>query len=310
MLKCVSKYESLQILAEIHEGICGAYQSGIKMRWLIHRYGYFWPSVLKDCIEYAQGCEPYQRHGPIPRILAAELSSIIRPWPFRGWVVDLIGKVRPNSRKKNSFVMVATNYFTKWVKAKAYKDVNEHDVIQFYKDMIIHRFGLPETITVDNGQVFNSSRVKAFAQDHGIKLLNSTPYYAQANGQAESTNKIITNNIRKVVDNNPTCWDELLSEVFWAYRTSKRLSINITPYSLVYGHDTVIPVEITVKSLRVARQNQLSHVDYESAMLALLYDINEQQIAALNSIIIQKKKVALAYNKRIKPKSFSVGDMV
>jgi hypothetical protein len=56
----------------------------------------------------------------------------------------------------------------------------------------------------------------------------------------------------------------------------------------------LIPVEITVKSLRVARQNQLSHVDYESAMLALLYDINEQQIAALNSIMIQKKKVALA----------------
>ncbi len=42
------------------------------------------------------------------------------------------------------------NYFTKWVKAKAYKDVIEHDVIQFYKDMIIHRFGLPQTITVDN----------------------------------------------------------------------------------------------------------------------------------------------------------------
>jgi hypothetical protein len=72
----------------------------------------------------------------------------------------------------------------------------------------------------------------------------------------------------------------------------------------------VIPVEITVKSLRVARQNQLSHVDYESAMLAKLDDIDEQQIAALNSIMIQKKKVALAYNKRIKTRSFSVGDMV
>ncbi len=78
----------------------------------------------------------------------------------------------------------------------------------------------------------------------------------------------------------------------------------------MYGHDAVIPVEITVKSLRVARQNQLSHVDYESAMLAELDDIDEQQIAALNSIMIQKKKVALAYNKRIKPRSFSVGDMV
>ena len=174
-------------------------------------------------------------------------------------------------------MIVATDYFTKWLEAKAYKNVTKYEVIQFYKDMIIHRFGLPQTITVDNGLALNGSRVLAFAQDHGIKICNSTPYYAQANGQAESTNKIIKNNIRKVVDNNPTCWDELLSEVLWAYRTSKRLSINTTPYSLVYGHDAVIPVEITVKSLRVARQNQLSHVDYESAMLAELDDIDEQQ---------------------------------
>jgi hypothetical protein len=150
LLKCVSKYESLKVLAEVHEGICGAHQSGVKMRWLIHRYGYFWPSVLKDCIEYAifghQGCESCQRHGPIPRIPAVELSSIIKPWPFRGWAVDLIGKVRPTSKKKNNFVIVATNYFTKWVEAKAYKNVTEHGVIQFYKDKIIHRFGLPQSL--------------------------------------------------------------------------------------------------------------------------------------------------------------------
>ena len=88
------------------------------------------------------------------------------------------------------------------------------------------------------------------------------------------------------------------------------LSINTTPYSLVYGHDAVIPIEITIRSLRVAKQNQLSHIDYESAMLVELDDIDEKQIAALNSIMIQKKKVATAYNKRIKPKSFSIGDMV
>jgi hypothetical protein len=174
LLKCVSKYESLQVLAEVHEGICGAHQSRVKMRWLIHRYGYFWPSVLKDCIEYAEGCESSQRHGPIPRIPATELSLIIKPWPFRGWAVDLIGKVKPTSKKKNSFVIVATDYFTKWVEAKAYKNVTEYEVIQFYKDMIIHRFGLPQTITIDNGLPLNGSRVLAFAQDHGIKICNST----------------------------------------------------------------------------------------------------------------------------------------
>ena len=182
LLKCVSKYDSLQVLAEVHEGICGAHQSGVKMRWLIHRYGYFWLSVLKDCIEYVQGYESCQRHGPIPRIPAAELSSIIKPWPFRGGAVDLIGKVRPTSKKKNNFVIVTTDYFIKWVEAKAYKNVIEYEVIQFYKDMIIHRFGLPQTITVDNRLALNDSRVLAFAQDHGIKICNSTPYYAQANG--------------------------------------------------------------------------------------------------------------------------------
>ncbi len=116
--------------------------------------------------------------------------------------------------------------------------MNESDEIQFLKDMIFHRFGLPKSITVDNGLIFDGARIhlakkhrariQAFAQEHGIEILNSTPYFAQANGQAESTNKIIKNNLRKVIDNNPTSWDELLFEVFWAYRNLKRLSINTT----------------------------------------------------------------------------------
>ena len=141
--------------------------------------------------------------------------------------------------------------------------------------MMIHRFGLPQSITVDNGMVFNGSRILAFAQEYGIKILNSTPYYAQTNGQAKSTNKIIKANLRKVINNIPSNCDELFSEILWAYRTSKRLSINTIPFSLVYGHDTVLPVKLTVQSLRVAKQNQLSHIDYESAMMAEMDDLDE-----------------------------------
>ena len=96
--------------------------------------------------------------------------------------MDLIRKVRSTSKKKNCFVIVATDYFTKSVKAKAYKDVTKYDVIKFLKETIVYRFGLPQSITVDNEKAFNGSRVLAFAQKYGIKILNSTPYYAQANG--------------------------------------------------------------------------------------------------------------------------------
>ncbi len=122
--------------------------------------------------------------------------------------------------------------------------------------------------------------------------------------------KIIKANLRKVINNNPSNCDELLSEILWAYRTSKRLSINTTPFSLVYGHDTVLPVKLTVQSLRVAKQNQLSHIDYESAMMAEMDDLDEAQVAALNSIILQKQKVIESYNQRIRPKTFAIRDLV
>ena len=101
-----------------------------------------------------------------------------------------------------------------------------------------------------------------------------------------------------------------MSEVLWAYQTSKRLSINTTHFSLVYGHDAVLPIEIIVQSLRMAKQNQLSHIDYESAMMAEMDDLDEVQVSALNSIILRKQKVIKSYNRRIRPKNFAIGDLV
>lgn len=72
--KCLDKKESMLVMAEVHEGICGAHQAGIKMRWLIRRHGYYWPSMKADCIQYAKGCEACQRHGPI--LIGYQLLSL------------------------------------------------------------------------------------------------------------------------------------------------------------------------------------------------------------------------------------------
>ena len=80
--------------------------------------------------------------------------------------MDLIGKVGPTSEKKNCFVIVATYYFTKCVEVKAYKDVIENDVIRFIKEMMIHQFGLPQNITVDNGMVFRLGLAPCYHVDN------------------------------------------------------------------------------------------------------------------------------------------------
>ncbi|GKV04468.1 hypothetical protein SLEP1_g16622 [Rubroshorea leprosula] len=84
LLRCLGPDESFQMLSNVHDGICGAHQVGIRMRWLIRKHGFFWPSVLKDCIAYAKGCKSCQIHGPLQRVPASELNSIVKPWPFRG----------------------------------------------------------------------------------------------------------------------------------------------------------------------------------------------------------------------------------
>ena len=88
-------------------------------------------------------------------------------------------------------MLVATDYFTKWTEAVPLKNMTHKEVIEFITDHIIHRFDIPQTLTTDQGTSFISKEVHAFAESYKIKLLNSSPYYAQANGQAESSNKTL-----------------------------------------------------------------------------------------------------------------------
>ncbi|XP_059658640.1 uncharacterized protein LOC132304962 [Cornus florida] len=175
---------------------------------------------------------------------------------------------------------------------------------------IIHRFGIPETLVSDNATVFRATDVLQFGHNMNIHMSTSTPYYAQANGQAESSNKILIEIIEKMIKDKPRRWHETLSEALWAYRNSKRTGTGVTPYMLTYGHDAVLPMEMKVKSARVAFQNNLTPADYTQAMLVELKDLDEFRRDALDHIIAHKKKVMRIYNKRVKPKSFAEEDLV
>jgi hypothetical protein len=156
--------------------------------------------MLEDCFEYYKGCQDCQKFGNIQRVPASALNPIIKPWPFRGWGIDLIGQINPPSSKGHKFVLLAIDYFTKWVEAISLKKVTSENMVEFVKEHIIYRFGIPQTITTDQGAQFVSLEFREFAESMGIKLFNSSPYYAQANGQAEASNKIMIKLIQKKID--------------------------------------------------------------------------------------------------------------
>jgi hypothetical protein len=97
-----------------------------------------------------------------------------------------------------------------------------------------------------------SKEVREFAELYRVKLLNSSPYYAHANGQAESSNRTFINLLTNKMSDNPKHWHKILSGALWAHRISKHSATKVSPFELVYGQEAVLPVEISLNAVRFA----------------------------------------------------------
>jgi hypothetical protein len=149
LLKCLGEEQAKVAVWEAHYRICGAHQSAYKMDWLLRRAGFYWPTMLDDCIKYQKGCEAYQRFGNIQLTPTGIMNSTVKSWPFRGWGLDFIGKIHHGSSKGHQFILVATDYFTKWTNAIPLRNMTHQEVISFVQEHIIYRFGVPQTLTTD-----------------------------------------------------------------------------------------------------------------------------------------------------------------
>lgn len=133
--------------------------------------------------------------------------SVVSPWPFARWGLDIIGKLLTVKGGK-CFVLLTTDYFTNWVEAEAYSNVTTNDMINFIWKYIICRFRVPKSLTMDNGTQFNNFKIKIFCVMYGIKVNYSTVYHPQANGMAKVTNKIIVDNIQRNLEDKSRRWLE------------------------------------------------------------------------------------------------------
>jgi hypothetical protein len=235
---------------------------------------------------------------------AATLHPTIKPWSFRGWGLDFIGQIHPSSSKGHRFMLAAMDYFTKWTEAVPSKNMTHKEVIEFITEHIIHRFSIPQTLTTDQGTSFTSSQVREFADSYKIKLLNSSPYFDQANGQAESSNKTWIKLIKKKIEENPRRWHGVLSEALWAHHISRHGATKVTPFELVYGQEAILPIEVNLGAYRLAKQDDIDTVVYHNLTMDNNDEITDKRMRALKEIEKDRARVARAYNKKVRLKSF------
>ncbi|GKV45238.1 hypothetical protein SLEP1_g52347 [Rubroshorea leprosula] len=199
-------------------------------------------------------------------------------------------------------LIVGVNYFTKWVEIRPLSSLTSKKVEDFVFSSIICRYGIPNQIVADNGTQFNCSSFRDFCSSYGIKLQFILVYHPESNWMVESVNKVILEGIKPRLELHKARWADELNNVLWAYRTTSE-----TPYHLAFGTEAVISIEIGVPSFRVTHFDEGRNEQLLRENLDLLDEVREE--ARLRTLVY-KQKIDNFYNKRARPRTFKVEDLV
>ncbi|KAL8156579.1 hypothetical protein AgCh_001614 [Apium graveolens] len=203
-------------LEEVHEGVYADHLAVRALAFKILRNGYFWPILRQDALDYVQKCHQCQIHANITHQPPSELSPFLYTIPFAMWGIDIVGKF-PKDWGHAVYCIVAVDYMTKWVEAKALSQITE---------------------------------VAELMEMYHIEHHTSDVAYPQGNGQVENANKSIIKGIEKILEDAKGLWVDELPHVLWAYYTNTRRAKNNTSFRLAYGTDSLVPVEVGLPSYR------------------------------------------------------------
>ena len=167
---------------------------------------------------------------------------------------------------------------------------------------------MSQEIISDNGSHFEGE-VRRFMEEYSIEHLKSSPYRPQANGAVEAADKNIKNILAKMVVTYKD-WADKLPFALWSYRTSIRALTEATPYSLVYGSKAVLPIEVKIQSFRVLVEAKILEEDWTKVRYEKLALIDEKRAKAQYHAQGYQKRIARAFNKKVKLKNLREGDLV
>ena len=307
-LRCLDHSQAQKVMEEVHDGECGPHMSGPMMAKKITRLGYYWTTMESDCIKYVRHCHNCQIFGNVQHVPPSMLYTMTSPWPFSAWGIDIIGKITPAGTGGHCFILVAIDYFTKWVEAASYNVLNAKNVAKFIQTNIICRYGCPHEIISDNGSHFQAETEQLLAK-YKIKHHHSSPYRPQTNGAVEAANKNVVTILKKMIDNYRD-WPSKIPFALWGYRTSIRTPTGATPFYLTYGMEAVQPVELEIPSLRILLESQISEADWKRDRYDELVLLDERRLRALHNVQTYQARIKRAFNKRVKSRNIKEGDLV
>ena len=268
---------------------------------------YYWDQMYRDIQNYIRSCETCQKRGKSKRKEPLHPIQVGRAFERIG--IDLVGPL-PITTQNNRYIIVATDYLTRWPEAKAVPDAGAETLAKFIFEEIVCRHGVPKMILSDNGRNFISETVRLLCEKFLIKHIFSSPYHPQTNGMVERLNRTLCNSLAKVKGKDED-WDMHIPAVLLAYRTKKHATTGYTPFQLVYGRQAILPIEATLPieqpetDKEVSLENSILHRAFE-----LIDKLPHQHSQAQKNTEKSQKKQKVRFDSKIQAEEFEIGDKV
>ncbi|GJU12283.1 reverse transcriptase domain-containing protein [Tanacetum coccineum] len=305
--RCVHGKEALDILEACHNGPTGGHHGANLTAKKVFDAGFFWPSIYKDAHELVKNCDSCQRQGKISQRDEMPQNSIQVCEIFDVWGIDFMGPF-PSSRG-NKYILVAVDYLSKWVEAKALPTNDARVVCKFLKSLFA-RFGAPRAIISDRGTHFCNDQFAKVMLKYGVTHRLSTAYHPQTSGQVEVSNRGLKRILERTVGENRASWSDKLDDALWAFRTAYKTPIGCTPYKLVYGKACHLPIELEHKAYWALKNANFDIKTAGDQRKVQLNELSELRDQAYENSLIYKEKTKRIHDAKIKNRVFNVGDQV